>query len=142
MNTLQQKNPYKKGGMFGGALHTMFENAKKNRNNMTHAETVLWLHLKEGVNGYKFRRQHPIGPYIAGFYCHRAKLVIEVDGSIHNQEMIKQHDEEKENYLANRSYSILRFTNDEVTSEAQSVLQNISTEINIKKHKHSPNIGG
>jgi cyclase len=111
---MQQKNSYKKGGMFEGALHTVFENAKFLRNNMTDAEKVLWMHLKTGVNGCKFRRQHPIGMYIADFYCHKAKLVVEVDGSIHNLAEVRKKDEDKQIYLANAGYSILRFTNQEV----------------------------
>jgi hypothetical protein len=64
------KNPYKKGGMFEGASYLLFERAKRLRKNMTAAETVLWMHIKTGINGFKFRRQHPIGQYIADFYCH------------------------------------------------------------------------
>ncbi len=64
--------------------HSIFANAKHLRKNMTDAETVLWMYLKEGINGLKFRRQHPIGIYIADFYCHKARLIIEIDGERHN----------------------------------------------------------
>ena len=73
-------SPFKNGGMFEGASHLIFANAKLLRKNMTAAETVLWMYLKAGINDCKFRRQHPIGIYIADFYCHKAKLGIEVDG--------------------------------------------------------------
>ena len=92
-------NPYKQGGMFEGASHLIFENAKHLRKNMTAAEMCLWLHLRDGLNGFKFRRQHPVGLYIADFYCHKAKLIIEVDGSVHNKKDIKELDEIKENEL-------------------------------------------
>src|SRR5580765_7230356 len=83
------KNPYKEGGMFEGASHLIFGNAKHLRKNMTVAQTVLWMHLKKGINGFKFRRQHPIGLYIADFYCHKAKLIVEVDGLVHSEPEVK-----------------------------------------------------
>ena len=84
------KNPYKRGGMFEGASHLIFANAKHLRKNMTDAETVLWMYLRLGMNGLRFRRQHPIGLYIADFYCHKLKFIIEADGSIHNEPDIKK----------------------------------------------------
>ena len=132
---MTKKNPHKKGGMFEGALHIVFENAKKNRNQPTAAETVLWMYLREGINGIKFRRQHPIGLYIADFYCHQAKLVIEVDGRIHQQADIKLNDEEKETYLANLGYTIRRFTNEQVMNKCEEVLSKIKKvhDVNIPK---------
>jgi very-short-patch-repair endonuclease len=56
---MSTKNPYKTGGMFEGASHLIFENAKQLRKNMTEAEKLLWLHIKEGLCGFKIRRQHP-----------------------------------------------------------------------------------
>jgi len=69
--------------MFMGASNLIFKNAEVLRNNMTAAEMLLWGHLKGNQLGAKFRRQNPLGNYIADFYCHQHKLVIEVDGSIH-----------------------------------------------------------
>lgn len=57
---MKNKSPYKKGGMFEGALHTVFANAKQLRNSMTDAETVLWMHAEAGVAGCKFRRQRQL----------------------------------------------------------------------------------
>lgn len=128
--------------MFEGALHTVFTNAKQLRNTMTDAETVLWMHAEAGVAGCKFRRQHPIGLYIADFYCHKAKLIIEVDGSIHNLPDVKKIDEEKENYLIRNGYTVLRFTNKEVMTSLETVLQKITQTVNNNIGKHSPNIGG
>lgn len=78
------QSPFKEGGMFNQAHPLIFENAKVLRKNMTEGEKVLWGYLKGGLNGLKFRRQHPIGIYIADFYCHSVKLIIELDGKIHN----------------------------------------------------------
>ena len=125
-------SPFKNGGMFDGASHLIFANAKLLRKNMTAAETVLWMHLKAGINDCKFRRQHPIGIYIADFYCHKAKLVIEVDGSIHNLDEVKQNDKEKETYLINNGYSVKRFTNKEVMTQAETVLEKIKNIISEK----------
>lgn len=69
--------------MFLGASNFIFENAKELRKDLTHSEQTLWDHLRTKPLGYKFRRQHPLGIYIADFYCHALKLVIEIDGSIH-----------------------------------------------------------
>src|SRR5881394_1517038 len=108
------KNPYRQGGMFEGANHLIFQNAKELRGNMTAAETVLWMYLRNKINGLKFRRQHPIGIYIADFYCHKAKLIIEVDGSIHNEPEIIKSDKARQKQLEVWGYRIVRFTNQEV----------------------------
>lgn len=70
--------------MFLGADRLIFQNAYALRGSMTDAETLLWGYLKGSQLGAKFRRQHPIGIYIADFYCHQRKLIIELDGSVHN----------------------------------------------------------
>ena len=79
--------------MFAGANPLVFARAEELRKTMTHAEELLWYHLKQKPEGYKFRRQHPFGPYIFDFYCHKAKLVVEIDGSIHELEEVKINDE-------------------------------------------------
>ena len=115
--------------MFEGASHLIFENAKQLRKNMTYAELVLWMHLKKGINKLKFRRQHPIGIYIADFYCHPAKLIIEIDGGIHNQLNIKEHDKVRQQDLTTMGYKVIRFTNEQVIQQAEVVLQTIKQEI-------------
>jgi very-short-patch-repair endonuclease len=72
--------------MFYGAHKIIFGNAKSLRANLTEEETILWRRLKEDIANYKFRRQHSISNYIVDFYCHKLKLVIEIDGSIHYSE--------------------------------------------------------
>ena len=72
--------------MFYKADPLTFQNARELRNKLTPAEQTFWLRLKEQFPEYKFRRQHPISIYIADFYCHKLKLVIEIDGSIHDSE--------------------------------------------------------
>lgn len=115
--------------MFEGAANSLFEKAKQLRKNMTDAETVLWMHLKKGIIGYKIRRQHPIGGYIADFYCHKAHLIIEVDGSIHDQPEIKNSDELREKDLMSWGYNILRFNNEQVFLKVDEVLISIREKI-------------
>ena len=125
--------------MFEGASHLIFENAKQLRKNMTAAEMCLWLHLRAGMNGCKFRRQHPIGLYIADFYCHKIKLVVEVDGSIHKQADIKETDQIRENELQKWGYTVIRFTNEEVMQKPEEVIKVITEKIsqlnNLQKQK-------
>jgi len=122
---LNKKSPYKKGGMFEGANPLVFELAKELRKNMTNAEMILWMHLKAGIKGFKFRREHPIGIYIADFYCHKMKLIIEVDGSIHDKREMKQYDAERQLNLKKRGYETLRFSNSQITKNIESVLMEI-----------------
>jgi len=100
--------------MFYGASNLIFEKAKELRNNLTFAELVLWGYLKQNPLGHKFRRQHPLGIFIADFYCHSLKLVIEVDGNIHDTLEAKINDERREHIIKSEGLSILRFRNKEV----------------------------
>jgi len=135
------KNPYKRGGMFEGATHLIFENAKHLRNNMTQSEEILWMHLRTGINGYKFRRQHPIGNYIVDFFCHKIKLVIEIDGSVHNKEDVKENDETRQKDLENLGYYVIRFTNQQVIEQIETVFFNISEIVNNIIQNKTPKIG-
>jgi cyclase len=123
------KNPYKQGGMFEGASHLIFANAKHLRKNMTNAETVLWTYLKKDIIGFKIRRQHPIGLYIADFYCHKSKLISEVDGSIHDEPEIKEADDARQKELERWGYTIIRFTNQEVTEKTEEVIKIITDKV-------------
>ena len=123
----KHKSAFKNDGMFNNASHLIFELAKDLRRNMTDAESLLWNHLKAGVKGLKFRRQHPIGIYIADFYCHKLRLIIEIDGSIHNVKEVKDNDLKRENDLKEWGNTIIRFTNERVFKSIDSVLDEINT---------------
>jgi cyclase len=118
-----------KNKMFLGANHLIFKNAASLRNNMTQAEMVLWGHLKGSQLGVKFRRQHPLGIYIADFYCHQHKLVIELDGSIHEQPDIKLYDIERSEILELDGIRIIRFKNEQVFGQIEEVLNTIKQAI-------------
>ena len=96
---------------------------------MTPAENVLWSYLNLKINKAKFKRQHPLGNYIADFYCHQHKLVIEVDGSIHQLPEIIKNDLEKQSFLENEGLRVLRFTNKEVFEQLDKVLNLINMHI-------------
>ncbi|MCW3806074.1 endonuclease domain-containing protein [Plebeiibacterium marinum] len=114
--------------MFYGAKPIIFEKAKFLRKNMTSAEKLLWDELKnKKVGGYRFRAQHPIDIFIADFYCHSLKLVIEVDGKIHIGQ--KEYDSGREHEMQFYGIRILRFTNKEVMELLENVILKIRKAI-------------
>jgi imidazole glycerol-phosphate synthase subunit HisF len=119
-----------KNSMFYGAGPIIFELAKKLRNNVTQTEMILWGKLREHFPELKFRRQHPVSIYIADFYCHSQKMIIELDGSIHNLPDVKTNDIVRQKDLEDLGLKIIRFTNKEITNNLEQVLQII--EKNIK----------
>ncbi len=123
------------GDMFEGATNLIFELAKELRRNMTEAEQKLWFHLKQGVGGLKFRRQHPLKNYIADFYCHKLKLVVEADGGIHNKPDVKEYDAIREQNLVDWGYKVVRFTNEEIIGEEEKVIRRIAEIIDELKNK-------
>ena len=116
--------------MFYGAIPITFERAKFLRNNMTQSEKFLWKYLKSNqFKGLKFRRQHPINIFIADFYCHQVKLVIEVDGEIHQQIENMDWDNGRTAELENFGLKVIRFTNNQVLNEIEMVLKEIESVI-------------
>lgn len=115
--------------MFLGADRLIFERAKELRKNLTNAELVLWGYLKQSPFGCKFRRQHPLGIFIADFYCHKLKLVIEVDGAIHSVDEVRAADEYREGVLKSEGLNILRFMNELIEKNLEIVIKDIETYI-------------
>lgn len=97
--------------MHNGALKPLYQWAGELRDNATHAETILWGYLKQKPMGYKFRRQHPYAVYILDFYCHALKLVIEVDGEIHNRKDVKENYAIRQKAIENDGLKVIRFEN-------------------------------
>ena len=100
---------------------------------MTDAEIFLWNYLKAGVQGLKFRRQHPIGIYIADFYCHELKLIIEIDGGIHRVSENKEYDISRGITLNELGIQIIRFTNDQAIKNTDWVIEEIKKIITTLK---------
>jgi acetylglutamate kinase len=115
--------------MFYGATKLIFEKAEELRNRMTEAEEILWNAIKINDFHLKFRRQHPISLYVADFYCHAVKLVIELDGDYHENEEVKRNDQVRENNIKDFGITVLRFKNEEVTNSLETVLQKIDDTI-------------
>ena len=84
------------------------DQARNLRKNMTLPEVRLWHALRQRPAGLKFRRQHPSGKYVADFYCHEARLIIEVDGEAHNRGDLPQRDLIRDRWFADRGISVLR----------------------------------
>ena len=103
----------------------LHEFAKENKQHATEAEQLLWHFIRGSQLGFKFNRQHIIGKYIADFVCLDKKLIIEVDGAYHSQEKQQVWDEYRDDFLKSNSYKILRFTNNEVLFNMDSVLDKI-----------------
>ena len=101
------------------------------RTNATPAEKLLWQYLKEKqISNYKFQRQHGVGPYILDFYCPVLRLGIELDGNVHEDVIVQGHNLEREMYLKKiASINILRFANEEVTSNTEAVIEVIHSWI-------------
>lgn len=90
------------------------------RKNLTDAEKKLWRHLRlKNIGGNKFRRQQPIGKYIVDFVCLEKKLIVEVDGGQHSEEIT--YDNERTAWLESEGYRILRFWNNEVLEDVEIV---------------------
>ena len=106
------------------------ENAQKLRKPLTPAEKIFWHCARNrGLLNLKFRRQHPIGPFIADFYCHEYKLVVEIDGDIHSNEEIRSYDLKRDLYMKNLGLSILRFSNDDVFKNMDWIEEQIKQHI-------------
>ena len=101
------------------------EFAKENRRNMTIAEKILWEELRNNKTGCKFRKQHPIGDYIADFICIEKRLIIEVDGGYHNSMEQQQNDAVRTIDIEKMEYSVIRFTNEEVEKHLPTVIMRI-----------------
>jgi len=128
--------------MFYGASNLIFENAKELRNRVTPSEGLLWEHLKGKQLGVKFRRQHPISFFIADFYCHEAKLIIELDGSIHNQTEVIKNDIKRQRTIESLGIKVIRFKNEELYNNLDSILNKIKEAIQAKQFAAPPLGGG
>jgi very-short-patch-repair endonuclease len=102
--------------------------AKKLRYESTEAEKLVWRYLRaRRLDGLKFRRQHPIGGYIADFVCLENRIIIEIDGGQHANE--KNKDREREAWLKNQGFKVLRFWNNEVLENLEGILEVIRSNV-------------
>lgn len=114
--------------IYHGAKAKTLRKAHDLRMCMTGSEKILWQNLRnKKVLDYKFRRQHAISQFIADFYCHEARLVIEVDGGYHNNPDQQEYDKGRTAELENLGIKVLRFTNKDVETDISKVITEIST---------------
>jgi very-short-patch-repair endonuclease len=130
--------PFLKGGWEGfSVVHYRYDLkhlARNLRSNMTDAEQILWFHLRrKQIAGVQFFRQRPIGEYIVDFYAPMAKLIIEVDGSQHLNNLNQAEDAARTTKLEALGFQVLRFDNLQVLQETDSVLEVIHQELNSRK---------
>lgn len=98
---------------------------KELRRNQTKTEEVLWWYLRDKKLGFKFKRQHSISGYILDFYCPEKKLIIELDGEVHNTKEAKEYDMVRDKFFKDLGYITLRFLNKEVEDDIGKVLDKI-----------------
>ena len=114
------------------------EHARSNRNNQTAAESILWEGLRtKKLEGFRFRRQHIVSRYIADFICLSHQLIIEVDGKIHQLPENVESDAQRTAHLNELGFTVLRFSNYEVTTDLQGVLGTIEDKLKTLSAKDS-----
>ncbi|MGA3014182.1 MAG: endonuclease domain-containing protein [Bacteroidales bacterium] len=120
-------------GFYYSAGKEIIKRARLLRNTSTPSENILWSRIrKKRLSGIIFRRQHPIGPFIVDFYCHEAKLVIEIDGDIHDSQENKEHDENRTFELEKLGLKVIRFKNEAITGNINEVLDILQKEIEAR----------
>jgi very-short-patch-repair endonuclease len=96
----------------------LIDRARELRKHLTPAERIVWRWLRDRyLDGYKFRRQHPMGRYILDFYCIELRLCIELDGRFHNTDEGAARDEARSQELSTRGVTVIRFWNDDVREQ-------------------------
>jgi len=108
----------------------LFKRAQEMRKNPTLSEEILWKRLRKlRSDGFIFRRQHPIAIFIADFYCHKLKLIIEVDGEVHFDDLAREHDDGRTAELEKFGIKVIRFTNEQILKDQEHVIKQIEDYI-------------
>jgi len=119
--------------LFYGASAEIRCRARELRKGMTDAEKHLWKYLRgRKLGGYKFRRQHPVDIFIVDFYCHEKKLVVELDGRIHERRGNREYDKNRTAEMERYGIKVIRFTNEEVLKNTDQVIGKIREECNTR----------
>lgn len=95
------------------------------RKEATGTEKILWFKIRNNQLSYKFRRQHSVGNYVADFYCPEKKLVIELDGEVHGNELRTSHDLRRDDFLRQNGLKVVRYTNEQILKNLDAVIQDI-----------------
>ena len=128
----------------GGEMSNLRDNARDLRKHMTDAERRLWSSLRHTQLGARFRRQAPIGPYIADFACFDPRLVIEIDGGQHAEQ--RGYDSRRDDWLKSQGFTVLRFWNNDVMGNFEGVRERILSKLRMLSgstpHPNPPPQGG
>ncbi|MHB8104689.1 MAG: endonuclease domain-containing protein [Dehalococcoidales bacterium] len=104
--------------------------ARELRTRQTEAEKILWFKIRDKqFHGIKFRRQEPIGNFIADFVCYEKKLILEIDGQPHKETSTKINDSQRTKWLKEQGFKVLRFWNSEIQNDIESVLEKIQNSL-------------
>lgn len=136
------RSPQASGG--GGVPRTLrpeVARARSLRRSMTLPEVMLWQRLRGQPGGIRFRRQHPIGTYIADFYCARARLVVEVDGHIHAGASARMHDRGRDQFMRENGFRVVRVSAADVLRDVEAVAASIVAHAARPLH-HQPSADG
>ena len=126
----------------GDSYH--LKHKKRLRYEMTPPERYLWKYLRSRqIHGFKFRRQHGIGPYIVDFYCPEKAVAIEIDGDMHAEEDQRIRDKQKEEYFSSLNIQLIRYTNRDVLQNLEGVIEDMLEKlIRISTSQAPPYKGG
>lgn len=105
------------------------EFAKKNKQFQTDAESLIWEHIRNSLLGVKFNRQYIIGDYIVDFVCLEKKLILEIDGGYHSEYEQIQKDEHRTERLKAMGFNVIRYTNEDLFADIESVLNGIRQQL-------------
>ena len=120
---MRKARQYRGGYQFSG----LKELARELRKKQTSAEEMLWALVRNRqLLGFKFRRQHQFGDYVADFYCHDAQLVIECDGPVHEGNEQWHHDQNRDAHMIGQGLRVLRFSNGQILNDTEKVLDEIA----------------
>jgi very-short-patch-repair endonuclease len=107
--------------------------ARQLRQTQPDAESLMWALLRDRrLAGFKFRRQHPVEPYVLDFYCHKVKFAVELDGGQHNTDVARRYDEERTLFLTRQGIRVLRFWNHDVLQDTDAVLEAIHNALTAR----------
>jgi very-short-patch-repair endonuclease len=115
--------------MLTGPKRTI-QRARKLRREMSLPEVLLWRELKQRPGGFKFRKQRPSGPYAADFFCHEARLIVEVDGEAHDRGDRPERDKRRDTWFAERRFRVMRIPAAEVLKDLEAVVGGIVAAAN------------
>ena len=117
------------------------QRAKSLRRTMPRAETLLWRYLKaHHIEGLGFRRQVPMRSFIADFACHTTRLIIELDGETHDFDSRQRNDRARDAWFQSQGYTVLRFTNEQVLTNLEGVVESIRGEASARRPGSPPSL--